>query len=443
MPGHLGCFYAPDSSINSWRIGRGDGRQKSDMAHLGPLSNILVLDMSRILAGPWATQALADLGAEVVKVERPGEGDDTRRWGPPFETDPKGVAGDAAYFHAANRNKRSIAIDMATAQGQAILRQIASRADVVVENFKVGGLARYGLDWASLSKINPRLIYCSITGFGQDGPYAARAGYDILLQAMGGLMSVTGAPDGAPGGGPQKVGVAICDLFTGMYAALGVVAALHERTKTGRGRRIDLSLLDCQVAMMANQNMNWLVGGRTPTRLGSAHPNIAPYQPFATDDGHVIVAVGNDAQFERFSVACGRRDWLEETAWRTNAGRVEDRDRLIPEIETVMRTRPTEAWIRAFEAANVPCGPVNAIPDVFNDPQVIARGLQITTSDGQRTAPNVASPLARSFDQGDAERTPPRLGADTRAVLSAFGYGNEDIDALAKAGVLGLSEEDG
>ncbi len=406
------------------------------MAHRGPLSNILVLDLSRVLAGPWATQALADLGADVVKVERPGDGDDTRHWGPPFETGTDGTPGDAAYFHAANRNKRSAAIDMATPQGQAILRRIASQADVLVENFKVGGLAKYGLDWPSLSAINPKLIYCSITGFGQDGPYAARAGYDILLQAMGGLMSVTGAPEG----GPQKVGVAICDLFTGMYAALGVAAAIHERARTGRGRRIDLSLLDCQVAMMANQNMNWLIGGQTPVRLGSAHPNIAPYQPFATSDGFVIVAVGNDAQFERFSAACGRSDWLEDTAWRTNAGRVQDRARLIPEIEPVMQTRSTEAWIRALESAGVPCGPVNAIPDVFKDPQVVARGLQITTSDGARSAPNVASPLARSFDESDRSRTPPRLGADTGAILKRFGYDDDDIEAFAQQGVVGLAD---
>ncbi len=342
-----------------------------------------MLDLSRVLAGPWATQLLGDLGADIVKVERPGEGDDTRHWGPPFTAD-----GMSAYFMSANRGKRSVAVDMATEAGQDVVRLLAAVSDVVVENFRVGGLRAYGLDDASLRAVNPRLVYCSITGFGQTGPDRARAGYDFMIQGMGGLMSLTGDPAGEP----QKVGVAMVDILTGLYAANAIQAALIERVRTGLGASIDLALFDVQLATLANQAMNYLVGGATPTRLGNAHPNIVPYQSFATEDGFVIVAVGNDAQFARYATVCGDPALAADARFARNADRVRNRDALVPRLVAIMATRPTAAWVAALEAVGVPCGPVNTVAEAFAEKQAVARGM-VVESDGIRS---VASPLQRS-----------------------------------------------
>jgi crotonobetainyl-CoA:carnitine CoA-transferase CaiB-like acyl-CoA transferase len=320
----------------------------------GPLKNIRVLDLTRVLAGPWATQILADFGAEVIKVEKPGEGDDTRGWGPPFLTNPDGSRGDAAYYLSANRGKHSVAIDMATPQGQKLLRDLAAKSDVVMENFKVGGLKKYGLDYASLKAVNPKLIYCSITGFGQTGPYAQRAGYDFMIQGMGGIMSITGQPDGTPGAEPVKTGVAFADVFTGLYATIGVLAALHHRDETGEGQYLDLALLDTQVAVLANQALNFLVGGKAPKRLGNAHPNIVPYQTFATKDGFVIIAVGNERQFREYTKIAGVPEIASDPRFGTNRDRVENRDALIALLIEPMKQRKTAEWIEALEAAAVP-----------------------------------------------------------------------------------------
>ncbi|MFW5833514.1 MAG: CaiB/BaiF CoA transferase family protein, partial [Pseudomonadota bacterium] len=342
----------------------------------GPLAQLRVLDLSRVLAGPWATQYLADMGAEVIKIERPGTGDDTRQWGPPWAQPPSdGDPGLSAYTLATNRGKRSLALDLTTSEGQHLLRQLARRADVLVENFKVGALARYGLDAASLTALNPRLIYCSITGFGQSGPYAQRAGYDFLIQAMGGLMSITGAPD-ADGGEPMKVGVAISDLLTGLYATTAILTALAQRERTGKGEVIDMALLDCTVAALANQATNFLVSGRTPERLGNAHPNVVPYQVFRTADGFMILAIGNDGQFRRFCRAAGCDELAGDPRFRTNAGRVEHRAELIEALERRIERDTTVAWMELLEPVGVPCGPINDLAAVFADPQVQARGLE-------------------------------------------------------------------
>ena len=339
----------------------------------GALSHVRVLDLSRVLAGPWATQLLGDLGAEVIKIERPGRGDDTRTYGPPWAKDEEGGDTDvSAYYLCANRNKESITIDFTRAEGQALLRELAAQSDVLVENFKVGTLTRYGLDYATLSAINPRLIYCSITGFGQDGPYAERSGYDFLIQGMGGLMSVTGAPDGTP----TKVGVALADVMSGLYASNAILAALAWRERSGEGQHIDLGMLDVQVAALANQALNYLSTGKAPARVGNAHPNIVPYDACPTADGHMILAVGNDAQFARFCIEA-RTDWLGDPRFGSNAARVQHRDALIPLVHDVTRTRTTAEWIAALEAAGVPCGPINTIPQVFEDPQVRHRGMRI------------------------------------------------------------------
>jgi len=368
----------------------------------GPLSHIKVLDLSRILAGPWSTQMLGDLGANVTKIERPGSGDDTRCWGPPFLTNKDGSTGDAGYFLCANRNKTSLSLDITTAQGQEKIRGLIKNCDILVENYKVGGLKKYGLDYDSLKNINPGLIYCSITGFGQTGPYAHRPGYDFLIQAMGGMMSVTGEADDKVGGGPQKVGVAIADLMTGMYASVGILAALAHRDKTGEGQYIDLALLDCQLAMMANQNMNYLIGENQPKhmdpehmgpkRMGNAHPNIVPYQVMATSDDFLVLAIGNDTQFRNFCRLCARLEWVE--TYPTNAARVENRDQLIPQIETVMKGKSTAEWLTLLEKNNVPCGPVNTLAQAFQDPQVIHRNMRrdMIRPDGT-VIPTVANPL--------------------------------------------------
>lgn len=383
------------------------------------LQGIKVLDLSRVLAGPWASQMLGDLGADVVKVERPGAGDDTRSWGPPWVPQADGSASDqAAYFQCANRNKRSVAIDLATPEGQARVRALAAQADVLLENFKVGGLQAYGLDYDSLKALNPQLIYCSITGFGQTGPYAARAGYDFLIQGMGGLMSLTGRSDAEEGAGPQKVGVALVDIMTGLYASIGVLAALQHRHAAGEGQHIDLALLDVQVATLANQAANYLTSGKAPGRMGNAHPNIVPYQDFPTADGDMILAIGNDGQFARFCAAAGHADWATDERFATNPARVAHRAVLIPLLRqaTVMKT--TAEWIALLESQAVPCGPINRLPEVFADPQVIARGLQVTLDHPRfGSVPLVANPIRMSASPVAYTQAPPSLGEHTEQVL--------------------------
>ena len=388
----------------------------------GALAGVRVLDLSRVLAGPWAGQLMADLGADVVKVERPGSGDDTRAWGPPWLADVDGAATtESAYYLSANRNKRSVAIDIGTAQGQAQVRALAAKADILLENFKVDGLAQYGLDYASLKALNPRLIYCSITGFGQTGPYAARAGYDFLIQGMGGLMSVTGRADGEDGAGPQKVGVALTDVMTGLYASVAVLAALAHRERSGEGQHIDLALLDVQVACLANQASNYLVGGEPPRRMGNAHPNIVPYQDFPTADGYMIIAVGNDGQFARFCAAAGHAEWASDERFATNPQRVLHREALIRLIRGVTTSRDTADWIAAMEAAGVPCGPINTLDKVFDDPQVRARGLRIELPHAVAgTVPLVANPIRMSASPVTYRRAPPALGEHTGEVLDEW-----------------------
>ena len=399
-----------------------------------------MLDLSRVLAGPWATQYLADMGAEVLKVERPRTGDDTRAWGPPWLVEPEDDdPGLSAYVVATNRGKRSIALDITTPEGQALVRRLALRADVVVENFKVGGLAKYGLDAQSLTALNPRLVYCSITGFGQTGPYANRAGYDFLIQAMGGLMSITGHGDEAPGGEPMKVGVAISDLVTGLYATAAILTALQQRERTGRGEIIDMALLDCTVAALANQATNYLVGGRVPQRLGNAHPNVVPYQVFATADGHLILAVGNDGQFRRFCEVAGLDAVGADPRFATNAARVTHRTDLIPELARTIATRTTETWMTLLETVGVPCGPINDLAHLFDDPQVRARGLArpFTFDDGAATR-LVGNPVRFASAQTTSDRPPPRLGADTDDVLRrVLELDEAHIARLRDEGVIG------
>ncbi|HYI41360.1 MAG TPA: CaiB/BaiF CoA-transferase family protein [Allosphingosinicella sp.] len=361
-----------------------------------PLAGLKVVELARILAGPWAGQLLADLGADVVKVERPGTGDDTRHWGPPFAPD-----GASAYFHSCNRGKTSVAIDLDTAQGQAAVRALAAEADVLIENFKVGGLAGYGLDHSSLCALNPRLLYCSITGFGQTGPYAGRAGYDFIIQGMGGAMSLTGEPDGAA----QKSGIAYADLFTGLYASVAILAALRERDRSGRGAHIDMALLDSQVAVLANQALNWMISGNVPTRMGNGHSNLVPYQAFRVADGEVIVAVGNDSQFERLCGILGLAELAGDPRFRTNPARVTNRKSLIPVLEEAMLKRGREELYGALEAAGIPAGPINAVDAVFADPQVVHRGLRI---EGER--PGLASPIVIDGKRQVADAPAPRLG---------------------------------
>jgi crotonobetainyl-CoA:carnitine CoA-transferase CaiB-like acyl-CoA transferase len=405
----------------------------------GPLAGLRVLDLSRVLAGPWATQILADFGAEVIKIEKPGEGDDTRGWGPPFITNPDGSKGDSAYFLSTNRGKWSVEIDMATARGQALIRQLAAKADVVMENFKVGGLKKYGLDYDSLKAVNPRLIYCSLTGFGQTGPYAQRAGYDFMIQGMGGIMSVTGQPDGTPGAEPMKIGVAFADIFTGLYCTIGIQAALYHRERTGEGQHLDVGLLDTQVGVLANQALNYLVGGTAPTRLGNAHPNIVPYQTFATKDGYIIMAVANDRQFKEYCAIIGLAQLADDERFRLNRGRVVNRAQLIPLLVEPMKTRTTAGWVQAFESAAIPCGPINTIDQVFANEQVLARGLQIglTRDDGVQV-PGVANPIVFSETPIQYDKAPPRLGDGTEKVLSEeLGLGAQEIAQLRSEGVIG------
>ena len=376
----------------------------------GPLSHIRVLDLSRIMAGPWASQVLADLGADVIKVERPGEGDDTRHWGPPFVTGSDGANLGAAYFHSCNRGKRSVAIDIATPEGQEQVRALAAEADIVIENFKVGGLAKYGLDAVSLRALNPRLVYCSVTGFGQTGPYAHRAGYDFIVQGMGGIMSITGEPDGAP----QKSGVANADLFTGVYATVAILAALRRRDATGDGAHIDMALLDTQVGVLGNQALNWMTNGDVPRRMGNGHVNLAPYQSFATSDGDVIIAVGNDRQFAKL---CAVLDLAlaSDPRFATNPARVVNRAELIPLIAEATARWNSTALFAALEAAHVPAGPVNRIDEVFADAQVAARGMRIDVAEPDGTLPGLASPIVIDGVRQASGRAAPRLGADHAA----------------------------
>ncbi|MEE4815227.1 CaiB/BaiF CoA-transferase family protein [Pseudomonas alliivorans] len=406
---------------------------------MGALSHIRVLDLSRVLAGPWAGQILADLGADVIKVERPVCGDDTRSWGPPFLKDEAGQnTTEAAYYLSANRNKQSVTIDFTRPEGQQLVRELVAKSDIVIENFKVGGLAAYGLDYASLKAVNPKLIYCSITGFGQTGPYARRAGYDFMIQGLGGLMSLTGRPDGDEGAGPVKVGVALTDILTGLYSTTAILAALAHRDQNGTGQHIDMALLDVQVACLANQAMNYLTTGVAPRRLGNAHPNIVPYQDFPTADGDFILTVGNDSQFRKFAEVAGQSQWATDPRFLTNKLRVANRGELIPLIRQATVFKTTAQWVDELEAAGVPCGPVNDLAQVFADPQVLARGLAIELPHtlGGRVA-QVASPIRLSETPVEYRRAPPLLGEHTSEVLQALlGMSEGEVVALKGAGVL-------
>ena len=386
---------------------------------MGALSHLRVLDLSRVLAGPWAGQILADLGAEVIKVERPGNGDDTRAWGPPFLKDAYGEStGEAAYYLSANRNKQSVTIDFTKPQGQQLVRELAAKSDILIENFKVGGLEAYGLDYASLKVLNPDLIYCSITGFGQTGPYAKRAGYDFMVQGLGGLMSLTGRPVGDEGAGPVKVGVALTDILTGLYSTVAILAALAHRQHDGGGQHIDMALLDVQVACLANQAMNYLTTGVAPQRLGNAHPNIVPYQDFPTADGDFILTVGNDSQFRKFAEVAGRPEWVDDPRFATNKLRVANRSELVPLIRQATVFKTTAQWVAQLEAVGVPCGPINDLAQVFADPQVQARGLAMQLPHALAgLVPQVASPIRLSKTPVEYRNAPPLLGEHTRQVL--------------------------
>lgn len=399
----------------------------------GPLNGLKVLDLSRVLAGPWASQILADLGADVVKVERPGAGDDTRGWGPPFVTDAKGQTGDAAYFLAANRNKRSLALDLSRPEGQAVVRRLAMQADVVVENFKRGDLKRYGLDYASLSAAKPDLVYCSITGFGQEGPHADRPGYDFMIQGMAGFMSLTGEA----GGEPLRAGVAVADLTTGMYSAVAILAALRHRDATGEGQHVDMALFDVTFGWLANQAQNYLVSGKPPGRVGNTHPNLVPYQVFPTATKPIIVAVGNDKQFASLAVVLGHAEWAEDARFKLNRDRIGNRALLVGLIGDILGTQPAEHWLAAIEAAGVPVGPVNDLAQTFADPQVAARGLLVEV-DHPVAGPirTLAQPMKFSASPPEYKLAPPLLGQHSRDVLADAGFSAEEIAALETAGVL-------
>lgn len=406
---------------------------------MGALSHLRVLDLSRVLAGPWAGQILADLGAEVIKVERPGNGDDTRAWGPPFLKDPRGEnTSEAAYYLSANRNKQSVTIDFTQPEGQRLVRELAAKSDIFIENFKVGGLKAYGLDYDSLQLENPRLIYCSITGFGQTGPYAKRAGYDFMIQGLGGLMSLTGRAEGEDGGGPVKVGVALTDILTGLYSTSAILAALAHRDQGGVGQHIDMALLDVQVACLANQAMNYLTTGVSPRRLGNAHPNIVPYQDFPTADGDFILTVGNDSQFRKFAEVAGQPQWAVDPRFATNKQRVAHRAELIPLIRQATVFKTTAEWVMALEGAGVPCGPINDVAQVFADPQVQFRGLQVHLPHALGgTVPQVASPIRLSATPVEYRRAPPLLGEHTWEVLTGvLGLLDADVMKLREAGVV-------
>jgi crotonobetainyl-CoA:carnitine CoA-transferase CaiB-like acyl-CoA transferase len=405
----------------------------------GPLEHIRVLELSRVLAGPWAAQTLADLGASVIKVEKPGVGDDTRTYAPPYAaTSDGGQSSESAYFLSTNRGKRSVTIDFIHPEGQQLVRALAAKSDVVIENFKVGGLAKYGLDYPSLKPLNPGLVYCSITGFGQTGPYRHKPGYDFMIQGIGGLMSITGEPDQHPGGGPMKVGVAVADVFTGLYATIAILGALSHRDRTGAGQHIDLALLDTQVAVLANQAMNYLATGVAPQRLGNAHPNIVPYQVFAASDGHIIVAVGNESQYSRLCEVIGRPDLASDERFATNAARVNNRDELIAALREIFLMRTMREWLDALEHAGVPCGPINTVADVFADPQVQARGMRLDLPHPTLgSVPSVANPIKYSATPLSYRSAPPMLGADTDQILrDILGVAPAEIARLRKAGIV-------
>jgi crotonobetainyl-CoA:carnitine CoA-transferase CaiB-like acyl-CoA transferase len=405
----------------------------------GPLGHVRVLELSRVLAGPWAAQTLADLGASVIKVEKPGTGDDTRTYAPPYAANRDGShSGESAYFLSTNRGKRSVTIDFIHPEGQRLVQALAAKSDVFIENFKVGGLAKYGLDYPSLKPLNPGLVYCSITGFGQTGPYRHKPGYDFMIQGIGGLMSITGEPDQRPGGGPMKVGVAVADVFTGLYAAIAILGALSHRDRTGAGQHIDLALLDTQVAVLANQAMNYLVTGVAPQRLGNAHPNIVPYQVFAASDGHIIVAVGNENQYARLCEVIGRPDLASDERFATNAARVNNRDELIAALGGIFLMRTMRQWLDALERAGVPCGPINTIADVFADPQVQARGMRLDLPHpALGSVPSVANPIKYSATPLSYRSAPPMLGANTDEILrDILGIAPAEIARMRKAGIV-------
>ncbi|WP_323844511.1 CaiB/BaiF CoA-transferase family protein [Microbulbifer magnicolonia] len=405
----------------------------------GPLAQLKVLDLSRILAGPWASQVFADFGAEVIKIERPQRGDDTRHWGPPYLKDAQGAdTADAAYYLSANRGKKSVTVDITTEDGQQLIRQLAARCDILLENYKVGGLRKYGLDYDAIKAINPGIIYCSITGFGQSGPYKNRAGYDAMIQGMGGLMSITGVPDGQPGAGPQKVGVAVADLMTGMYAVSAVLAAVIHRQRSGVGQHIDLSLLDTQVAWLANQAQNFLTSGRNPERQGTGHPNIVPYQAVASKDGYFMLAVGNDEQFKRFCNIAGLGEIAEQPAYASNAARVLAREQLVPLIEEATRKRESAWWLEKLSDAHVPCGPINTLDQVFADPQVQARGMVLEQAHPVAgTVKTVRNPVIFSETALEYEQAPPVLGEHTEQVLrDLLAKSDAEIGALKDKGVI-------
>jgi crotonobetainyl-CoA:carnitine CoA-transferase CaiB-like acyl-CoA transferase len=402
------------------------------------LSHIRVLDLSRVLAGPWCTQNLADLGADVIKIERPGAGDDTRAWGPPWIKDGEGGdTRDSTYYAAANRGKKSVTVDIASADGQAIIRELAKSSDVLIENFKVGDLKRYGLDYATLAALNPRLVYCSITGYGQDGPYAHKPGYDFVFQGMGGLMSITGERDSLPGGGPQKAGIAIADVLTGMYASVAILAALNHRSVSGQGQYIDMALLDCIVALGGNQVTGYFASGKIPQRYGNAHASLVPYQVFDTANGQMVVAVGNDVQWQRYCEVIGREDLANDERWGKVAGRITGRDELVPELARTMLTRTSAEWIARLEARDVPCGPINNYKQVFEDQQVQHRGLRVDISRGSGTVSTIASPLRLQGTPAAYEQAPPCLGEHTEEVLATvLGKSAQEITALRERGIL-------
>ena len=393
--------------------------QTAESPRLAPLTGLRVLDLSRVLAGPFCTQNLADLGADVIKVERPRHGDDTRAWAPPYLKDEEGNdTKEAAYYLSTNRNKRSIEIDLATEAGIELVKELAKHCDILVENFKVGGLKQYGLDYASMKQAYPALIYCSITGFGQTGPYAERPGYDFMIQGMGGLMSITGERDGLPGGGPQKAGVAVTDIITGLYASMAILAAIQERNRSGLGQHIDLALLDCHIAMLANQNLNFMTSGEAPTRVGNAHQNVVPYQVFKTSDGFMIVAVGNDSQFKAYCETLGIAEYSSDPRFATNHARILHRDELIPTLERLMAAGERDVWIAKLEAVGVPCGPIQTLDQVFAHPQVIARDIwkNIPHPTGG-SSPTTANPMNFSATPVEYRRAAPTLGQHTAEIL--------------------------